>query len=421
MRLEFGNQVFEMVPKKLRFKAYLSRDWREKAGVDEYIPFQKEDKQKTETGINYAVVNVSQVCNVGKCLYCFASGGGFKRRQRLMTREIGQQTIEWLIRNSRAKNRIFYNFIGGEPLLNVPVINATIEYGHRKGEERNKSFDFYFSTNGTIFNKEVEELVLSKNLGINISCDGAQEVHNKLRGNTFSLLHKNIPRFIAMQPNTLIYSTLTSLNTDLQDYVELYRRWGCRFIKFGPVSMNHPGISLKSGKTLARLMTSYKLLAQKYLEDLINNDVYYIADFYRYISRLRNLKLMSRRCGAGEYYVNIDADGKIFICHRFTSDQRYFMGDVGSNPNITTELFGYPDVNLNRACQECDIRWICGGACLHDTWVLEGDIVSGTPDPFKCQLDRFLVSISMWLLVGLELYNPDALKMLERMSQLTLY
>ena len=421
MIFEFGNQSFDLNSDTLAISAHLTGSWKEKAGSSKFVPRQNETKNNLQNGINYAVVNISQQCNCAKCLYCFASGGAFQEEPKLMDSEVGRKSIDWLIDESDSKNSIYYNFIGGEPLLNISTMREIIEWSEKRCKTVNKTVQFHVSTNGTIFNKDVCELLKDKKLGVNVSCDGTKEIHDYLRSKSYDELQNNFQKLLDIQPNTLIYTTLTALNTDLVEYVNLYRNWNCKYIKFGPVSFDHPGISWESDRTYTHLKNSYTELAFKYFEDLINNNIYYIADFYRYISRIRKKQKLYRRCGAGSYYVNIDANGDIYICHRFTAEKRYHMGTLWEKSRTPLDLLNLPDVNENANCLVCDIRYLCGGPCLHDSYILNGYFTGSKPASIRCRIDELLVSIAAWLIIGLELYNPSVLDQLDEMALNTLY
>ena len=69
---------------------------------------------------------VAQCCNLA-CDYCFAQGGGYGARGGLMDESTACRAVDLLLEESGSTTNLQVDFFGGEPLLNLPVVQKTIE------------------------------------------------------------------------------------------------------------------------------------------------------------------------------------------------------------------------------------------------------------------------------------------------------
>jgi sulfatase maturation enzyme AslB (radical SAM superfamily) len=424
-------------------------------------------------GINFATLNVAHDCNMA-CPYCFAKQGLYGGRVRqLMDEDTARRSIDWLFERAGDKPEVYLRFLGGEPLMNVPVIEASAAYAEELGRRTGKQVFLSLNTNGTIFTRRIDELLRRHRITVSISMDGTREAHDVYRifrngTGTYDRVVRNLERFLACDPNTMINATLTTHNVDVDASAALFRAEGINLVRFALVGTAIDGIAVAQEERLERLLGSYDRLAERYRRELLSGDVWYLADFYKYLGGFRDLEKRYSRCGAGTTYVNIDVEGGVNLCHRFTTDATQKVGDVdGGDPLVplaihrrdqlgatsatspsgagVSKLTGQPGVragerprhrtplHLHRqldgtpffeqdsstagvadanVCATCDIRYLCGGSCFHDGEIHFGDLFGG-PDGFKCAVDRHLAKIAMWLLDGVYAADPAILDRLD--------
>jgi sulfatase maturation enzyme AslB (radical SAM superfamily) len=235
------------------------------------------------------------------------------------------------------------------------------------------------------------------------------------------------------------------------------------------VGTSIPEIAINQAAKLEQITDNYDRLANRYQEDLATGDIWYLADFYKYFEHLRTLHKRMNRCSAGTSYVNVDLKGDVHLCHRFTADVTQKIGHIsGDSPNVPetitrrdqlapvlksvpsgtgassaksrslpvlkaggnqTPIFIHHQLDGQRllrqeqshagainVCSICDIRYLCGGACFHDGEILFGDLHGG-PDGFKCEVDRHLAKIGIWLLDGITKLDGTALPALDELHR----
>ena len=83
-------------------------------------------------------------------------------------------------------NTVYIGFYGGEPLLEFNLIKDTVNYAKEQAAKKSidKFYDvkFRLTTNGYLLNKkEIDDFLLTNDIGIDVSLDGPKEEHDKFR------------------------------------------------------------------------------------------------------------------------------------------------------------------------------------------------------------------------------------------------
>lgn len=469
MNFVYQEKAFRFDPDTLRFSIPNASTSPLETAWDMLDPPDTTPKQPIK-GINFITLNVAHDCNMA-CPYCFAKQGHYNGPREMMDEATAFKSIDWLLRVSGERKDCYVRFLGGEPLLNLPVMRSTMEYARRQAAETSKEIHFSVNTNGTICTTEVLRMFKEHDVTTSISMDGTREAHNRFRifnsgRGTYDLVASNLEKFLSNDPYVFINATLTAENLDIYDYAMHFRNLGVRSIRFAMVGTSIPEIAVRQEESLRRIIENYDRLAVQYLRDLENGDVWYLADFYKYFDNLRGLEKRFNRCSAGTSYVNVDLTGNVHLCHRFTADKTQRVGHISGdapavpdsinrmnqltprspsvpsglastnstrsrslpvlkNGGVPKPIFVHrhlngepliqqanPDAGSVNVCSLCDIRYLCGGSCFHDGEILFGDLHGG-PDGFKCDVDRHLAKISMWLLDEIYRGNPGVLETLD--------
>jgi uncharacterized protein len=400
-----------------------------------------------ETGVNFITLNVAHDCNMA-CPYCFAKQGLYGGPRKMMTPEVARKSVDWLLNVSGARRDCYVRFLGGEPLMNVPVMRDTMGYATARAAAVDKRVHFSINTNGTIYSSEIDDLLRQYHVQISISIDGTEDAHDRHRifrngAGTYDTVVKNVPMLLTCDPLAMVNGTMTADTLDVSEYAKCFRQLGFQLIRFAIVGTTEASMAIRQEELLDKLRDQYDRLAEYYIAELDAGRIWYLADFYKYIPNLRAGQLRGNRCGAGTSYVNIDVDGQVHMCHRFTADRTQHVGSIADGaPAVekgVTKVFQLmtvlPSAPSGKAkplnpvfrhrqldgtlffeqsesvagganpCHACDIRHLCGGYCYHDGEILFGNLHGG-PDGIKCEVDRHLAKITMWMLDHLGYSNP---------------
>lgn len=202
--------------------------------VSDKGPVLKEEK-KEEITLNGLTLMIIQECNL-RCTYCYGEGGEYQDRGK-MSLETAKKSIDFLIGNSKNKELLIC-FLGGEPLMNFPLIKDVVAYCNKYENDKPIHFKYTITTNGTIWNDEIEKFLREKHFTVQISVDGNKDVHNCNRFyanglGSFDVMEKNTRN---MRNDGLVSgrATITATNLDLVDNFKALNDMKFRSIPMAP-------------------------------------------------------------------------------------------------------------------------------------------------------------------------------------------
>ena len=172
----------------------------------------KEGKDSWQSGMAKSITFiVTKDCQLA-CKYCYLVG---KNETERMSFEVAKKTIDYVLDNRELfkENSVVWDFIGGEPFLEIDLIDRICDYIKIQLFEKNhpwfNSFRFSFSTNGINYHEEKVQNFIKKNLdhlSIGITIDGTERKHdlNRVYKNTekgsYKDVVKNIPLWLKQFP-----------------------------------------------------------------------------------------------------------------------------------------------------------------------------------------------------------------------------
>jgi uncharacterized protein len=83
------------------------------------------------------VLNVTNKCNLA-CTYCYEYGEDkivdtkYGKAPKFMSEQTAEESVEFLLEESRGQEVAHLTFFGGETLLNFPVLQKTVAYARRR-------------------------------------------------------------------------------------------------------------------------------------------------------------------------------------------------------------------------------------------------------------------------------------------------
>lgn len=165
---------------------------------------------------------VTKDCQLA-CKYCYLVGKNEKER---MSWEVAKIAIDYIIDHETdfREESVIWDFIGGEPFLEIELIDKICDYIKLELFRRNhhwfNSYRFSFSTNGINYDSEKVQSFIAKNkkhLSIGITIDGTQRKHDLNRvwkgseeRGSYKDVVKNIPLWLAQFPGGATKVTISS-------------------------------------------------------------------------------------------------------------------------------------------------------------------------------------------------------------------
>ena len=166
---------------------------------------------------------VTKDCQLA-CKYCYLVGKNEKER---MSWEVAKAAIDYILDNEQdfREASVVWDFIGGEPFLEIDLIDKICDYikveMYRRNHHWFNSYRFSFSTNGINYHTDKVQDFIKKNydhLSIGITIDGTEKKHDLNRiwkgdgpeQGSYKDVVKNIPLWLEQFPDGGTKVTISS-------------------------------------------------------------------------------------------------------------------------------------------------------------------------------------------------------------------
>lgn len=315
---------------------------------------------------------VTKECQLA-CKYCYLVGKNSKER---MSFDVAKSAIDYILSNRELfyEKSVIFDFIGGEPFLEIDLINEICDYIKITLYETNhpwfNSYRFNFSTNGLMYHESKVQKYIQKNrqhLSIGITIDGTRQKHdlNRVYKNgkgSYDDVVKNIPLWLEQFPGA---STKVTISSDDIPYI---KESVLHLYKLGIKEVNINCVFENVWKDGDDLLFEEQLI--QLADEIIANDLYkdYICSFFqKNIGRPLDHSLQNENwCGAGRMLA-IDAKGNFYPCTRFAQyslreKTAIIIGNIRDGIN-TNRL--RPFLSLDRCtqspqkCLDCEVAEGC--------------------------------------------------------------
>ena len=317
---------------------------------------------------------VTKDCQLA-CKYCYLVGKNEKER---MSWEVAKQAIDYILDNENEfrEGSVVWDFIGGEPFLEIDLIDKICDYLKSEMFRRNhhwfNSYRFNFSTNGINYDTEKVQNFIKKNRGhlsIGITIDGTEIKHDLNRiykgdaeRGSYKDVVRNIPLWLKQFPNAGTKVTIASPDIPYikESVLHLYSL-GIKEVNINCVFEDvwEEGDDAKFEEQLIQLADA--IIDGGYYKD------YACSFFMEHIGKPLNPIYENQNwCGAGRM-LSIDAAGNFYPCTRFAQyslrdKQAWMIGNV--NNGIDKNKLR-PFLTLDRCtqskqeCIECEVASGC--------------------------------------------------------------
>ena len=265
---------------------------------------------------------VTKDCQLA-CKYCYLVG---KNNGERMSFDTAQKAIDYIFRERKLFNEpsVIFDFIGGEPFMEIDLIDKISDYIKEKLYAENhpwfNSYRFSFSTNGLMYNDERVQQYIQKNrkhISIGITIDGTQQKHDLQRvyvngKGSYDDVVKNIPLWIEQFEEP---ATKVTVGSDDIPYIKesVLHLWslGIPHININVVFEN----IWKEGDDIL-LEEQLMSLADEVIEKEYYKN-YTCSFFSEHLGKPMDKTSQNQNwCGAGKMLA-VDAAGNFYPCTRF--------------------------------------------------------------------------------------------------------
>jgi len=319
-------------------------------------------------------LNVAQACNMG-CAYCYADEGKFGGRARLMPQEVARASVDRLFAEADADARLVLGFMGGEPLLARTLVHDTARYAFDKAQRLGRDIGFSITTNATLLNEADARLFHELPFVVTISLDGTRDVHRAQRP-----MHNGHDSYQAVldalaviarvgRPKQLAArATVTARSGRLLPLLDHMIGLGFDDVGFSALLVSPDPRLAFTATEFERHLAHMIECGEKALAEIKAGRPYPFGNLETALQEIHRGSHRPLPCGAGAGYLSVNAEGRLYACHRLIDDPAFIMGDirVGPDTQARQKLLNRSHVDRMEPCSGCWARYLCGGGCHHE-------------------------------------------------------
>jgi uncharacterized protein len=302
---------------------------------------------------------IGEECNLN-CNYCNIPNINKNSLPKNIERKKIQRfnnSIEKIINKNNGGNKenLIIVFYGGEPLLYLDEIKRFIDKFYEK------NIKFVLHTNGILLEK-LDKSFLSNLDMILVSIDGGKNINDDHRGiGTYLQIKKGVEKIRNNYNGEIIARSTLTLDSSIKDVVNDLDKWldGIYWqIENSPTYA--PNIC---NQFLLRYNEDINILIDEWIKNALNGKISNLLPFQAIASTiLMNKKEKYLRCGCGSRLIITDGE-KCYSCDELANvSNDVNLGNFNENTNPYSQLINN---KLNNICNNCSIRYICGGRCYN--------------------------------------------------------
>lgn len=363
---------------------------------------------------------VTNDCN-GRCVYCQAQSGNVKECRK-MSCEVARRAVDLALQSPQKE--LSFEFQGGEPLLNFPVIKYIIEYSEAvKGD---KIIHYTLVSNLSLLTEQMILFFQKYDVSISTSLDGDGELQNRNRPladgrNTYDVFKEKAG---SLKKHGLSYGAIqTTTRLSLERYKEIideYRNRELSSIFIRPLTPLGCALAHwdEIGYTTEEFLEFYRNSLQYLLK--INKEGYFMKEGHAsiFLSKIIhgygvNYMELRSPCGAAVGQMAYYYDGNIFTCDEGRmlyemGDRSFCMGNVMADDydtlmdsRLCKAVCKYSIIECLPKCCDCVYQPYCG-TCPVINYAMEKDIISRSARNYRCEIYGGMLDIIFELLMDQE-------------------
>ncbi len=358
------------------------------------------------TGLHIFVL--TSACNL-KCLYCQAST---IKNGSMMSASTAEKCVNLAL---QSPNRyLSFEFQGGEPLMNFPVMKHIVQ--HTEKHTGNRCISFNLVTNLTLLTEEMAEFITEHHISVSTSLDGDRFLHNRNRPYpehdsflSWKSKYDYLKNKLGGSCGAIQTTTRYSLNR-YKELVDTYIDLGFTRVFIRPLTPLGYAASRWDviGYSAEEFLTFYRNAFEYILEK--NRQGIHISEGHAAIllekimcHRAGNYTELTSPCGAALGQLAYNYDGRIYTCDegRMLAEMGDTSFQVGTADSEYAELFSSPTCKAVSTasclesipqCAECVYSPYCG-TCPVLTYYENNSIFASKPNGYKCKIYRGMLDI----------------------------
>ena len=369
------------------------------------------------------MVVVTLRCNQ-RCRYCHASSQPTAQAKWDMSRETAVNVVQKIMDTPSPIVKI--EFQGGEPLLNLEVVKATVKEAKKLNNTRNKALSFVICTNLTLMDRATLKYLKREGIEVSTSLDGPREIHDRhrmMRSGEGSYDH--LIRNLRLSREILGHDQVNALMTTTKESLSCFREIIDKYVALGFSSIFLRNINPYGYAQDGSLGGSFVYPIKDFLAAYKDALLYIIhlnllgtplVESFATILLTRILTPFSTGfvdlqspTGAGINGIIYDYNGDVYPCDEARmlakmGDRRFYMGNANQNSYreifrspVLRELIASSCVETLPGCHSCAFQTYCGADPVRN-YALQGSLVGHRPTSDFCHKHKAIIGFLLELL-----------------------
>ena len=342
-------------------------------------------------GLQSMYLILTTLCNL-RCSYCLygstQSGSLAPHKGRIMSDDVAREAISLFGRETVVNDRSqpdyweCITFYGGEPFINFPVLQKSVDYVRRlqRAGEIWHNVQFVVNTNGTLLTQETVRLIQEETIEVQVSIDGPEQIHNQVRmlhsgQGSFKSTIAGLKMMHSLGVDFVPLITVTEANMDcLAEFVG----WLCE--KF---SIRQYGLNLLMHTNGLVDQTYGRRAADARRKAHIASNAFGATDksYGTAMDAFSTRVVAHKSCGAGKKIV-VFPQGELHVCQALEGSGSTAMGELPRFNHQSPNLLQWQQRNRfsNQTCLDCPAIGGCQGGCGASGYNATGDVCGIDPN-----------------------------------------
>lgn len=378
---------------------------------EEILNTMRTSKDYLFTSTSLHIFVVTNMCNM-KCIYCQAQHQNTIKKGN-MTEDTAYRAIDIALQSPSPY--LTFEFQGGEPLINYPVIKKMIEYAEKN--KLNKIIDYTLVSNLSLITDEMIEFFKEYKVNICTSLDGDRYIHEHNRpmlssNSSYDMMKKGLNTLKKFGVGLSAIETTTRKSfTHVDQILEEYLKLGFRSIFIRPLTPL--GFAYTEWNKIGYSAEEYVLFYKEMLEKILiinKNGIKFIEQyakiFLRRILKGESGNYMELRspCGAVLGQLAYYYDGDIYTCDEArmiseSGDKIFKLGNVYNNTyndllkNATCKSICAASIlESTPVCVDCVYNPYCG-VCPVINYAISDNIFTSDSKNYRCKIYKGIMDI----------------------------
>jgi len=333
---------------------------------------------------------VNHRCNL-RCTYCYTG----RKFHRPMSVEIARRAVDFGLKQTD-KKYLLLTFFGGEPMLEVELIEAAIAYARDRAEQAHKHLFLSMATNGTILDRRRLDLLKDNAFQVQVSLDGCPEAQDATRPfrngrSSYKRVERSLLKLLAEGFNPRVVAVVDPANAAyMGPSFDHLMDLGLRKIHFSP---NYNGAW--DDAACDRFEEALTDLGDRFMARLrAGQDVRLDPLNGKVVTHLNQGYKEQNLCQFGQQEMSISPTGRIYPCDRLVAEDDntdVIIGDLDSGLDIARRDHMVRNKNTpDEECAACDLLDRCMFWCGCANYETTGRV--DQVSPIICWFERCFIA-----------------------------